>query len=324
MRVPREQVPEFLRDSDAAEQDLTDHIKRVVEQLGFEVLIVIGYVDMLCYAAHLSQQGVPIVAIPKTIHNNIYGTEYTLGFSTGLARGVSFIHELRALAGSREQIAVVETFGVNSGYSSLMVAFMAGADRMVIPEVPYDPQKLATLTMLDKRQNPSNYAIVVVSGGSRIAEDKLERYTPRLSPRSKSAVLQTLTADKAQSLQVDFDLEGIVETGTSMAGSGMVAGELLQHLTGESVFLQALTYLLRTGTPDGQDLLGATNFAMLAARLVKEGRFGRMTAFSQQEFWTDVDLQVVTKGVRQVDVDQLYDVENYRPKISVVWSAEGG
>jgi 6-phosphofructokinase len=314
--TPREQVPEFLRG-----EDLTEHVIDVVHQLGFRALIVIGYVDMLIYAAHLKQQGVPIIAIPKTIQNNVYGTDYTLGFSTGLARGVAFIHELRALAGSREQIVVVETFGGSSGLYSLLVAFMAGVDRTIIPEVAYDPERLAHLTMRDKRENPNNYAIVAVSDGSQIQPDKIAQYTPHLSLRSRSQVLQAMTAEKAEALQEEFDLTEVVETGTSMAGSGMVAAELLQYLTGQEVFLQPLTYLLRTGEPDGQDLLGATNFAMLAARLVKEGKFGRMTAFRQQDTWTDVDLDVVTQGVKSVDLEAWYDADNYQPKVSLIWSA---
>jgi 6-phosphofructokinase 1 len=314
--TPRDQVPEFLRG-----EDLTEHVIDVVHQLGFRALIVIGYVDMLIYAAHLKQQGVPIIAIPKTIQNNVYGTDYTLGFSTGLARGVAFIHELRALAGSREQIVVVETFGGSSGLYSLLVAFMAGVDRTIIPEVAYDPERLAHLTMRDKRENPNNYAIVAVSDGSQIQPDKIAQYTPHLSLRSRSQVLQAMTAEKAEALQEEFDLTEVVETGTSMAGSGMVAAELLQYLTGQEVFLQPLTYLLRTGEPDGQDLLGATNFAMLAARLVKEGKFGRMTAFRQQDTWTDVDLDVVTQGVKSVDLEAWYDADNYQPKVSLIWSA---
>jgi len=319
--TPREQVPEFLREAAGEAQDLTEHVIDVVHQLGFRALIVLGYVDMLIYAAHLKQQGVPIIAIPKTIQNNVCGTDYTLGFSTGLARGVAFIHELRALAGSREQIVVVETFGGSSGLYSLLVAFMAGVDRTIIPEVAYDPERLAHLTMRDKRENPNNYAIVAVSDGSQIQPDKIAQYTPHLSLRSRSQVLQAMTAEKAEALQEEFDLTEVVETGTSMAGSGMVAAELLQYLTGQEVFLQPLTYLLRTGEPDGQDLLGATNFAMLAARLVKEGKFGRMTAFRQQDTWTDVDLDVVTQGVKSVDVEAWYDADNYQPKVSLIWSA---
>ncbi len=315
-------VPGFLRQAGAKTQDLTEHVKDVIDRLGFRALVVIGYLDMLTYAARLSQEGVPIIAIPKTIQNNVYGTDYTLGFSTGMARGVAFIHELRALAGSREQIVVVENFGGKSGYSSLMTSFLAGVDRTIIPEVPYDPERLAHLALRDKSENPNNYAIVSVCDGSQIASDKIAQYTPYLSLRSRSQVLQSMTAEKAEALQEEFDLSEVVETGTSMAGSGMVAAELLQHLTGDEVFLQSLTYLLRTGAPDGQDLLGATNFAMLAARLVKEGRFGRMTAFRQRDTWTHVDLNVVTQGVKAVDVDEMYDADQYQPKVSVIWAAE--
>ncbi len=323
-QAPRRLVPEFLRIPGVETQDLTNHIKEVVQRLEYRALIVVGDDDMLRYAAHLSKQGVPVIAIPKTIHNNIYGTDYTIGFSTGLARAVAFIHELRALAGSREQIIVVETFRVNSGLSSLMAAFLAGVDRAIIPEVPYDPEKLATMVMYDKRLNPNNYAVITVCDGSRIVPEKLLKYTPHLSPRSKSEVLQLLTADKAAEAKAEeeFILDEVVETGSTLAGSGMVAAEVLAHLTGEEVFLQPLTYLLRTGSPDGQDLLGATNFAILAARLLKDGKFGRMTAYHQRYYLTDVDLNIVTQGVNGVDVDQMYDVDNYRPKVNLIWAAQ--
>ena len=324
LQMPGRQTPEFLRDSSAETQDLTNQIQETVQSLGLRALIVIGDDDTLYYAAYLHQQGLPIIAIPKTIRNNIPGTDYTLGFSTGLARGVGFIHELQALAGSREQITVVETFGNNSGYSSLIVAFLAGVDRAVIPEAPYDPERLAYLAVHDKKQNPNNYAVIIVTSGSQIAPDKIAQYTPYLSLRSKSAVLQSMTAEKAVQLHEEYDLGGVVETGASMAGSGMVAAELLQHLTGEEVFLQTLSYLLRTGSPDGQDLLGATNFAMLAARLLNQGKYGRMTAFQQYATWMVVDLNIVTQGVKTVDLDNMYDVENYRPKVTLIWAAQGG
>jgi 6-phosphofructokinase 1 len=131
-----------------------------------------------------------------------------------------------------------------------------------------------------------------------------------------------MTAEKAEALQEEFDLREIVETGTSMAGGGMVAAELLQYLTGKEVFLQSLNYLLRTGSPDGQDLLGATNFAFMAARLIKDGKSGRMTAFRQQELWTDVDLNMVTQATKDVNVEELYDLDGYRPKVTVIWAAQ--
>jgi 6-phosphofructokinase len=320
----RRMIPDFLQKPGSKRQDLTEHIKDVIARLGYRAVIVIGDDDMLTYAARLSREGVPVIAIPKTIHNNIYGTDYTVGFSTGLARSVAFIHELRALAASREQIIVVETFRVNSGLSSLMTAFLAGVDRAIIPEVPYDPERLARLVMRDKQLTPANYAVVTVSDGSYIEPDKALDYTPHLSPRSKSEVLQLMTEEKAKEAGVEdeFLLDDVLETGSSLSGSGMVVAELLHKLTREEVILQPLTYLLRTGSPDGQDLLGATNFAILAARLLTEGKFGRMTAYQQRYNLTDIDLQTVTQGVHGVDVAEMYDVENYKPKVNLIWAAQ--
>ena len=322
LQTPRRLIPERMRLEGAETQDMTAHIQDVFERLHFKALVVLGDDDMLQYAAYLSQAGVPLIAIPKTIHNNIYGTDYTIGFSTGLARGVSFIHELRALAGSREQVVVVETFGVNSGLSSLMVAFLAGVDRALIPEVSYDPELLALMVMRDKSLTPGNYAVLTVSDGTRIVPEKVLEYTPHLSPRSQSVVLRQLTEDQAKDPRVDneFMLDEVVETGSSLAGSGMVAAEVLQHLIKDEVFMQPLTYLLRTGNPDGQDLLGATNFAILAARLIKAGRFGRMTAYQQRYNLTDVHLNIVTEGVNGVDVATMYDTDNYRPKVDLIWA----
>jgi 6-phosphofructokinase 1 len=237
---------------------------------------------------------------------------------------VAFIHELRALAGSREQIIVIETFGAGSGLSSLMTAFLAGVDRALIPEVPYDPARLARLVRWDKDLNPRNYAVVTVCDGSCIEENKVLRYAPYLSPRSQSVVLRQLTTEKAREMHLngEFDLAEVVETGTSLAGSGMVVAELLRHLLHEEVIMQPLTYLLRTGPPDGQDLLGATNFAILAVRLVKEGRFGRMTAYQQRYDLTDVDLNVVTQGINLVKLAEMYDIEEYRPKVNLIWATQ--
>lgn len=324
LETPARLLPDFLRAGDGQTQDVTGHIKDVFERLDFAALIVLGDDDMLHYAAHLSKEGVPIIAIPKTVHNNINGTDYTVGFSTGLARAVSFIHELRALAGSREQIMVIETFGANSGLSSLMVAFLAGVDRAIIPEVPYDPEKLARLVLRDKSLTPGNYAVVTVSDGSEIIADKALEFTPYLSPRSKSAVLRQMTEGRVRELRQkeDFSLDEVMEPGTSLAGSGMVAAELLQKLTKEEVFMQPLTYLIRTGNPDGQDLLGATNFAILAARLLKAGKFGRMTAYQQRYNLTDVDLNLVTQGVNGVDVETMYNVAEYKPKVDLIWATQ--
>ncbi len=290
--APGRVIPEFLRRPEAETQDLTEHIVEVVQRLDYRALITIGDDDMLQFAAHLSARGVPIIAIPKTVHNNIHGTDYTLGFSTGLARSVAFIHELRALAGSREQIIVVETFAARSGYSTLMMAILGGVDRVIIPEVPYDAERLARLVLQDKRETPANYAVALVCNGASLEAEQAARYLRRVAEDGKEWSLS----------------------------SGTVAAHLLSQITGEEVFIQPLTYLLRTGAPDGQDLLGAANFAFRAAHLLQEGRFGRMTAFVKDKMWTDVDLSLTIQGTRRVEVETMYDREEYKPKLSLIWS----
>lgn len=288
-QTPLQMMPESLRQKDKPGLDSTDHILEVIQRLDYHAVVVIGDDDTLEYAALLSQKGAPLIAIPKTIYNNIQGTDYSLGFSTGLARGVSFIHDLRALAGSREQVLVVESFAAQSGYSALLLGILAGVDRVLIPEAPYDPQRLATLATQDKRENPANYAVILVTDGAQPSNLEGEGYASLLE----------------------------VSKGLS---SGEVAAALIGEVSGEPAFVQQLTYLLRVGPPDGQDLLGAANFAFLAAELVKEGNFGRMTAFVKERMWTDVDLQLASRGPRRVDLDSMYDSETYKPRLELIWS----
>ena len=305
-QTPAKHIPGFLSQDGDKDQDLTEHIISTIEHLGLDGLAILGDDDMLQYAAHLSEKGLPIVAIPKTIHNNIPGTDYTLGFSTGLARGVDFIHQLRALASSREQIIVVETFGNHSGYSALLIAYLAGVDRVLIPEVPYDPKILAYLVSQDKHMTPSNYAIVTVTNGARVASDKLEVAREHLSSYNYDEILYGTETDEAATAWLH--------------SSGLIAVELLQNLTGEEIFFQQLTYLMRTGTPDGQDLLGATNFGLTAAQLLRDGKFGRMTAFQRQHAWTHIDLNEAVQGQKMVDIDAWYDAANYKPTDGLIWS----
>jgi 6-phosphofructokinase len=288
--------------------DMTDRILASIEHLHLAGLIVLGDDDMLRYADHLNQKGVPIIAIPKTIHNNICGTDYTLGFSTGLARGVSFIQELRALAGSREQIIVVETFGQNSGYSALLMAYLADVDRVIIPEVPYDPAHLAYLVTQDKRYNPSNYAIVTITNGSRIAAEQLDAAKGYLSSHNYAEVL--------------YEAQDATASASVLYSGGLILAEMLQNLTGEEIFFQQLTYLMRTGAPDGQDLLGACNFALMATHLMRSRTFGRMTAFCRDQTWTHVNLQESMREQKIVDTANWYDAANYRPTDDLMWSAD--
>ena len=221
---------------------------------------------------------------------------------------MAFIHELRSLAGSREQIIVVETFKDMSGYSALLLSFLAGADRVIIPEVPYDPEKLAYLVLQDKHQTPANYAVVLVSDGASLEAASMEKYRSLLEERGGAeAIAATMPINQ-------------VNDGKKLISSGVVAAELLGYISGEEVFTQTLTYLLRTGSPDGQDLLGASNFAFIAARLLSDEKYGRMTAFTQENMWTDVDLKFAMEGVRKIDLENWYNIDTYRPNISVIWS----
>jgi 6-phosphofructokinase 1 len=306
-QTPPGMIPDFLPQKTKIEQDLTDHITSAVDHLGLDGLVILGDDDTMQFASHLYNKGLPIVAIPKTIHNNIPGTDYTLGFSTGLARGVDFIHQLRALASSREQIVVNETFGDHSGYSALLIAYLAGVDRVLIPEVPYDPQLLAYLASQDKHMTPSNYAIITVTNGSLVAPENLAVAREYLSSYNYDEILYGAETEKVAT--------------SRLHSSGLIAAEMLQNLTGEEVFFQQLTYLMRTGVPDGQDLLGATNFGLMAAQLLQDKQFGRMTAFLRQQSWTHIDLNEATQGNKMVDVDAWYDVRTYKPTDGLIWSS---
>src|SRR3990172_7774630 len=169
--VKKQDVPAFLGESAGGEGpfDFTGHVLKVVEHLGIDALVPIGGDDTLSYALRLHDEGVPVMAIPKTMDNDVHGTHYCIGFSTAVTRGVQFIHNLRTSSGSHERIAVVELFGRYSGETSLITAYPAGVDRAIISEVPLDVDKLAELVMEDKRANPSNYAMVTVSEGAVIS-----------------------------------------------------------------------------------------------------------------------------------------------------------
>ncbi len=147
---------------------MTPHVIEVLEALGIDALIPIGGDDTLSYGLRMHEEGVPVIAIAKTMDNDVHGTDYCIGFSTAVTRGVEFIHNLRTSTGSHERIAVVELFGRYSGETSLITAYLAGADRALISEVPFDVDRLAGQIMADKKANPSNYAMITVSEGATI------------------------------------------------------------------------------------------------------------------------------------------------------------
>jgi 6-phosphofructokinase 1 len=286
-RVRPSEVPLHLADRADGDGpfDFTEHALRVVESLGIDVLIPIGGDDTLSYALRMHDEGVPVIAIPKTMDNDVHGTDYCIGFSTAVTRGVQFIHNLRTSTGSHERIAVVELFGRYSGETSLITAYLAGVDRAVISEVPFDIEKLGALLVADKRANPSNYAMVTVSEGATIAGGDMV-------------------------LSGEEDAYGHRKLG----GIGELTAALLKERTGEDMIVQEVGYLMRSGAPDSLDLMVATNYAVMAADLALEGASGRMVALRSGTY-TAVPMSATREGVKRVDVDELYDVDAYRPKV---------
>jgi ATP-dependent phosphofructokinase / diphosphate-dependent phosphofructokinase len=286
-RVQPNRVPKFLAGEAEGDGpfDFTPHVVRVIEHLGIDALIPIGGDDTLSYGLRLHDEGVPVIAIPKTMDNDVHGTDYCIGFSTAVTRGVEFIHSLRTSTGSHERIAVIELFGRYSGETSLITAYLAGADRAVISEVPFDVERLAWQLVEDKRRNPSNYSMVTISEGASLAGGEMM-------------------------LSGEEDAYGHRKLG----GIGAVAGELIGRITGEGIVLQQVAYLMRSGSPDSLDLMVATNYAVMAADLVLEGSSGRMVALNGG-LYTNVPIGITREGEKRVDVEELYDVDAYRPKV---------
>ena len=292
-KVRPKDVPEFLRQTEAARAaadanqpaDFTPHVLDTIERLGLDVLIPIGGDDTLSYAERLYREGVHVVAIPKTMDNDVFGTDYCIGFSTAVTRSVEFIHQLRTSAGSHERIGVVELFGRNCGETSLLASYLAGVDRALISEVPFDPEKLAELVMDDKHSNPSNYAMVTISEGASIAGGA----------------------------PVEFG-ESDAYGHKKLGGIGLMTGDLLKRLTGEDVLYQQLAYLMRSGAPDSLDLMVGVNYANMAIKLAERGASNRMVALRNGTY-TSVPISTIMQGTRRVDVDELYDVKAYRPKV---------
>jgi len=290
-KVKPQDVPDFLREpgwdpeNDKQLRDFTPHVLKNLEYLKIDALIPIGGDDTLSYGERMHQEGFPIVAIPKTMDNDVYGTDYCIGFSTAVTRSVNFLHQLRTSAGSHERIAVVELFGRNSGETSLISSYLAGVDRALISEVHFDPEKLARLVMEDKKNNPSNYAMVTISEGAQMIGGKIVEYG-------------------------QADAYGHKKLG----GIGELTGEVLKNLTGQHIIYQQLSYLMRSGAPDSLDLMVSLNYANMAMSLIMEKTFGRMMAM-RNGIYTNVPISTITEGLKRVDVDELYDLDQYRPKV---------
>jgi 6-phosphofructokinase len=286
-KVKAADEPAFLAPgrSDDGPRDHTGHALRVIERLGLDALVPIGGDDTLSFGLRLHQEGVPVIAIPKTMDNDVHGTDYCIGFSTAVTRTVIFVHQLRTSAGSHERLAVVEVFGRYSGETSLVSAYLSGVERAIISEVPFDVDRLAEQLMRDKSANPSNYAMMTISEGATLSGGEMVQAG-------------------------DADAYGHRKLG----GIGQRTSELLKERTGSDMIYQQVGYLMRSGSPDSLDLMVAINYAVMAADLAIEGVAGRLVAMRNGNY-VNVPLTVLGQGVKRVDVEALYDPEAYRPKI---------
>jgi len=290
-KVRRTEIPPFLKDAynDGAKDqpvDCTKHILRVLNHLKMDALIAIGGDDTLSYAVRLHKEGFPIVCIPKTMDNDVYGTDYCIGFSTAVTRSVEFIHALRTPTGSHERIAVVELFGRYSGETSLISAHLAGVDRAVISEIDFDTQKLVDFLIEDRRQNPSNYAIMTISEGAKPVGGQMHLSGPE-------------------------DAYGHKKLG----GVGDFVAREIESRSGVQTVYQQLAYLMRSGAADALDLMVSTGYGYLATDLLLKKQTGRMVALRDGKY-TTVSANIITEGKKRVDVDELYDIASYRPKVT--------
>jgi 6-phosphofructokinase 1 len=290
-KVRPKDMPDFLKGKfehkDGTEPaDCTAHSLRVIEHLKLDGLIAIGGDDTLSYAVRLHKEGVPMVCIPKTMDNDVYGTDYCIGFSTAVTRSVEFINSMRTPVGSHERIAVVELFGRYSGETSLISAYLAGVDRAIISEVDFDIDKLIKFLVEDRKGNPSNYAIMTVSEGAK-------------------------PLGGAMSLTGEADAYGHQKLG----GIGHLIGDEIEKRSGIGVMVQQLGYLMRGGAPDALDRMVATTYGYLAADLLIQRKSGRMVALRDGKY-TTISASMITEGKKCVDVDELYDIESYRPKVA--------
>lgn len=291
-RVSKDTIPDFLENSlngkqidDKGTMDYSNHVLEVLSKIGIDSLITIGGDDTLSFSARLHKEGFPVVGIPKTMDNDVFGTDYCIGFSTAVTRSVNLITDMRTSVGSHERIGIVELFGRNSGETSLITAMLAHVDRAIISEVPFNMEKLAIFLIEDQRKNSSNYAIMTVSEGA--------------------------TAEGGE----------IIESGNAdafghrkLGGVGQMISSEMKRITGTNTMYQRLGYVIRSGPADSLDRMVGTAFGSMAINMLKKGESGKLTAV-QGGIYTTVPLESVISGKRYADIDSYYDKENYKPKV---------
>jgi 6-phosphofructokinase 1 len=292
-RVKKESVPAHLQEKyQDAQNDLTAEILKNLDFLGIDYLIPIGGDDTLSYAVRLYQEGVKIIAIPKTMDNDVPGTDYCIGFSTCVTRTISLTNSLRTIAGSHERIMVLEVFGRYAGFTAMLPTMAGAAHRCVIPEWKFNIDRLTELLVYDRNHNPSKYAIVLVSEGAMFEGGEM--------------VFQDRTTDAFGHAK--------------LGGIGDLIASELQSRTAQynngrpiNIINQKLGYMVRGGDPDAIDSIVPMAFGNLALDLLLKGIHGRLVVLKNGRY-DNMPLDVVTGSKKLVNVEQFYNTERYRPK----------
>ncbi len=291
--LPRALVPEHVRDHYTQEiNDVTPLVLKNLEFLGLDYLIPIGGDDTLSYANRLHQEGIHVVAIPKTMDNDVPGTDYCIGFGTCVTRTIELAHTLRTSAGSHERFLVIEVFGRYAGYTALLPTMAGAADRCIIPEHPFDIEQLTELLVYDRNRHPSKYSVVLVSEGARMAHQ------------------ENMTFEGGEPDQYGH---------RKLGGIGDQVAARLKELSARynngrriNVVNQRLGYLVRCGDPDALDSVVPMAFGNLALDLLLEGVTGRLVSI-RNGVYDSVPLEVVHGPHKVVDVQKYYNTERLRP-----------
>ncbi|MBA7549259.1 Pyrophosphate--fructose 6-phosphate 1-phosphotransferase [subsurface metagenome] len=285
-------IPEHLKDQYKAEyNDLTPEVIKNLEWLGIEYLIPIGGDDTLSYAVRLYQEGLKVVAIPKTMDNDVPGTDYCIGFSTCVTRTIMMTNSLRTSAGSHERILVMEVFGRYAGFTAMLPAMAGAANRCVIPEYKFDIDLLTQLLVEDRNQNPSKYSVVLVSEGAMFKGSEMI-----FTNQEKDAYGHAKLGGIGDLISIELkDLSAKYNNGKPI-----------------NVINQKLGYLVRGGDPDAIDSIVPMAYGNLALDLLLKGIHGRLVVLKNGRY-DDVPLNVVTKTKKSVNVEQYYNIKRLRP-----------
>ena len=292
-RTKASDVPRHLTDRYAAESnDLTPEVLKNLDFLGVDCLIPIGGDDTLSYGVRLHREGIRVVAIPKTMDNDVPGTEYCIGFSTCVTRTIALTNDLRTIAGSHERLVVLEVLGRYAGFTALLPTMAGAAHRCVIPEFKFNLERLAELLSTDRRRNPSKYSIVLVSEGATFdgGEMVFEGHTTDAYGHAKLGGIGDQVAEALKEISPKYN-----------------AGQSVDVLD------QKLGYMVRGGDPDAMDSIVPMVYGNLALDLHLRGKHGRLVALRNGRY-THVPLDVVTATKKVVNVDEFYDTDRYRPK----------